>query len=115
MPRRASSPTRSSGPPSNMGDWPKRQVSRCAGDDLTPAGNPDSHDVNGWYVLLTAGVANVKGAYSQLIASTPFDVAGLLFFCTIVSAGTPYLMDIAIGGAGSEQVVVPNLPIQSFR
>lgn len=84
-----------------MGDWPILDATRCADDDQ---GSNQSATV-------TAGSANTKGAWTQLFASTPFDADGL-FFTLEWGTGNSYLVDIGIGAAGSEQVLVPNILIQ---
>lgn len=58
---------------------------------------------------LTAGAANTKGSYTQLVAATDFEAGALLVMLGVSSAAANYLVDIAIGGAGSEQVLVPDL------
>jgi hypothetical protein len=62
--------------------------------------------------ITSSATPNTKGAYTQLIASTPFDTCWVEFsiFCdlngySLVNSG----VDIAIGGAGSEQVVISNI------
>lgn len=57
----------------------------------------------------TAGSANVKGSYTELIASTAHDAHGIVINLMRTSAGGDYLVDIAIGGAGSEQIIVADL------
>jgi hypothetical protein len=64
---------------------------------------------------------NTKGAYAQLTASTSNDLQGLwLDLDTLNVTSNPsttngnILMDVAVGGAGSEQVIVPNLPCQKI-
>lgn len=60
---------------------------------------------------LTANATpHAKGSYSQIIASTAYDVHGL----TLVIAGssgaaarTDMMLDLAIGGSGSEVVILP--------
>lgn len=63
------------------------------------------------------GTAHTKGAWSQLVASTPFNVhwATLCLGNQLNSARSlaDWLVDIGVGGAGSEGVIVPNLPIAS--
>jgi hypothetical protein len=61
---------------------------------------------------ITSGAANTKGSYSQLTASTTKDYSGLFFAADALntSAGNAVaLIDIAIGGSGSEQVIAPNM------
>lgn len=53
--------------------------------------------------------ANTKGNFTELIASTSFDATSLLVMLDDISSATDYLIDIAIGGAGSEVVVISNL------
>lgn len=56
---------------------------------------------------------NTKGAYSQLIASTTKDYLGFIASIdSLDAAGTGFpswLVDIAVGSAGSELIIVPNL------
>lgn len=80
----------------------------------------DSFGFNSGTTLGTAvdagAVANTKGSYAQLTASTARDYAGV-FFCIDTQAqttgpGSPeFLVDIAIGGAGSETVIIPNYAV----
>lgn len=65
--------------------------------------------VGGSYgVTLTSNAsANVKGVYGQLIASTGQDAFGLLVQVQGSATGD-YLIDLAIGGAGSEQIILSN-------
>lgn len=61
---------------------------------------------------ITTGLANTKGSYSQLVASSAKDYIGfVLCVDNAANSGMPafsFLIDIAIGGAGSEQAIVPN-------
>ena len=50
-----------------------------------------------------------KGSWSQLIAATPFDSGLMMVYLSRVDLGGAFLVDLAIGGAGSEQVIVSNL------
>lgn len=65
------------------------------------------------------GTANTKGSYAQLVASSTSDTHGI-----IVAAGSQntdaggtlqnehnWTLDIAVGSAGSEQIVVADLPL----
>lgn len=59
--------------------------------------------------------AGNDGAYTQLIASTANDYFGLhVILQQGGTVGTIGLVDIAIGGAGSEQVIVPDIPFVTF-
>jgi hypothetical protein len=66
------------------------------------------------------GSANTKGAYSQITASVSSDLAG--FFLCFDSQGTEtgtanavsFLVDIALGGSGSEKVVIPNISLLQY-
>lgn len=59
--------------------------------------------------VTAANPANGKGSYAQLIASTAFDASLVLVMLDDLAAGVDYLIDLAIGGAGSEQVIAANL------
>jgi hypothetical protein len=60
--------------------------------------------------ITASGSINTKGSYVQLVASTAKDYCGFYIIpdCNSVSTATHLLIDIAIGGAGSELVIVPN-------
>lgn len=58
--------------------------------------------------LVTSGAANTKGNWYQLVASSAYNTDGLLVFIAKMNA-SDFLVDIGIGAAGSENVVVPNL------
>lgn len=66
-------------------------------------------------VTVTASATpNTKGAWSQVIASTSSQVTLLSFVVTNVNTSltdTATLMDIGVGAAGSEVVVVPNIAV----
>jgi hypothetical protein len=56
------------------------------------------------------GSGNTKGSYAQLIASTAFSSQMLMLIFDTPNSGTrDFLVDIAIGGAGSEQIIISNL------
>lgn len=61
--------------------------------------------------LITAsGSNNTKGSYTQLIASTAHPAGGLLVILGGANtSGGAYLIDIAIGAAASEQIILPDL------
>jgi hypothetical protein len=59
----------------------------------------------------TSGSNNTKGAWTQITAATTRShFWGLI--CVRAVSGTQFLLDVGIGGAGSEQVIVPNLNIR---
>lgn len=60
-------------------------------------------------VLVSPGAANVKGAWTQLIAATAARSAGMVLQWQLVAAGD-HLLDIGVGGAGAEVAIVSNLP-----
>lgn len=57
---------------------------------------------------ITAGAVNVKGSYTELIASTPFAAGGILVQVGDESNLGFYLMDISVGTA-TEKILLPNL------
>ena len=62
--------------------------------------------------LVTCGAAYTKGSYADLFASTTYESYGLWINIGNTGASatrTDAVMDIAIGAAGSEQIIVPNL------
>lgn len=60
-------------------------------------------------VVTASATTNTKGSYVELIASTAFNASGFWIRALDPSAQGSFLIDIAIGGAGSEQVIVPNV------
>lgn len=60
-------------------------------------------------VITSSGTANTKGAYTEFVASSEFDASGILIVTTRGIAGSLYLLDLAIGAASSEQVIVENV------
>jgi hypothetical protein len=61
--------------------------------------------------VTASSTIHTKGSYTQLIASTTYDWHGFwLYACNTNVAGsaTDLLLDIAIGGAGSEQIILPD-------
>lgn len=63
-------------------------------------------------VVTASATAHVKGAWTQLIASTPQDAYGVFVMMSNVGASavdTSMLVDIGIGAVGSESVLVPDL------
>jgi hypothetical protein len=61
-------------------------------------------------LITAAGSNNTKGSYTQLIASTAHPAGGLLVILGGANtSGGAYLVDIAIGAAASEQIILPDL------
>lgn len=58
----------------------------------------------------TGNPVNTKGAWTQLVASTAVDIHTLRVRQTAFALVFEGLYDIGVGGAGSEQVIVPNVP-----
>jgi hypothetical protein len=77
----------------------------CAGADAIGF---NASTVSGVTVTGGAG-AGVKGAYTQIAASTTRDYVGFVLNAMNASAADKYAIDIAIGPSGSEQVIISNL------
>lgn len=61
-------------------------------------------------VITSSGTAHVKGAYSEITPSTPLDASGMLVFIQESdSTDSEHGVDIAIGAAGAERIILPNL------
>ena len=64
------------------------------------------------YTYITAPtVNNTKGAYTELKAATDNSFEGIVIHTAYCTAPRNYLIDIAIGAAGSEKVIIPNLSL----
>jgi hypothetical protein len=78
-----------------------------------PHASPTSAEIAGAleastnYTSVISGAANTKGSWTQVIASSAKDICGLLLGSEYV--GDVCAIDIGIGGAGSETVLVPNV------
>ena len=93
-----------------MADWSILDGQFATGLNTTN----DRGDGCGVY-LDAPGTANTKSSWDELIASTDYDYNGFVFICgrnytTIVLS---WLIDIAIGGSGSEEIIVENLILNS--
>lgn len=86
-----------------MADWPLRGE---GGRHIMYGAVPASTS----WVSATSGAAHTKGAYAQVVASTDIDGMLLLWFIGGNWDGflRRHLIDIAIGGAGSEQIIISN-------
>lgn len=56
---------------------------------------------------------NTKGSYTELVTSLGCDVSGLWIILNSSSGTTRFLVDLAIGSAGSEVVIGPDLVISN--
>lgn len=64
--------------------------------------------------ITTGGTPNTKTAYSEVFASVAYDVHGFWFYYANTSSSgaiANFLVDIAIGPGGSEQVIVPDFQV----
>jgi hypothetical protein len=59
--------------------------------------------------LITAGNSNVKGSWVELTAATTSEISWIEVTLSDNSAGGRWLVDIGVGAASSEQVLIPNL------
>lgn len=59
---------------------------------------------------VTSGAANTKGSWVQLVASSAANADGIILI-TGQSTADSYLLDIGVGAAASESVVVSNVPV----
>lgn len=59
--------------------------------------------------VTSGATAHTKGPWTQIAAATSFDAAAILLQIDLQYQDTLYLIDIGIGGSGSEQVIIPNL------
>lgn len=83
-----------------MGDWALSTCERVESSSATAS----------------RGAANGKGAYAQLIAATGFPYTSVTLQAVASGGGgQTYLIDLAVGGAGSEQVIAPNMLLDSAR
>src|SRR5579872_5107115 len=80
------------------------------GDGLALGNDQGSNTGTSLGTTVTTGTSNNKGSYAQLTASTPHDTNFMLVMISPTSTGpTGWAVDIAVGGAGSENVVIPNI------
>lgn len=84
-----------------MSDW-----GLLAGNNQKATLNLDTSNSRGT-ALTTPGAANSKGAWLQLIASS--QAASRILISAESSGLADCLVDIGVGGSGSEQVIIPDL------
>jgi hypothetical protein len=78
----------------------------CNGQALVTAGSSIG-------IAITAGAANTKGSYTQLTAATANDACWIGVTIDGESGTATSLVDIAVGAAGSEKVIINNLVAQA--
>ena len=82
-----------------MSDWPIAEIS-----------SSKFSESNGTIQVITSSKVNTKGAWSQVVGSTAYDYSGIIvWFDWSDPSGHEYMVDVGIGAAGSEVVLVPNL------
>jgi len=79
-----------------------------AGGGVIAAAGQLTASSNGTLVT-AAATAHVKGAWSQLVAATGAEASWIEVYIGSVATAVDYLIDIGIGAAASEQVIIPNL------
>jgi hypothetical protein len=65
------------------------------------------------WTTVTAGGINAKGSYSQLIASTSFASDAFVIGIKTATSTVNFLVDLAVGAAAAEQVILPNVMFRS--
>lgn len=82
-----------------MPDWP---LAQSDGQSFQTAA------ISGIGIQITAGSANTKGSWVEVIAATNFDAAGFFFQIVTNGSAARYLFDVGVGANGVEQVVLSN-------
>src|SRR5262245_32979513 len=84
-----------------MGDWNVIEGTRWEALKANPP----------FFTVPGSGSANTKGAYTQLIAATSFDYDAIAMWLQgdVTGASIRHLSDLAVGGVGSEKVIIPNI------
>lgn len=91
-----------------MADWPLIGAQRAAMQGVYG---------DSYYTIVASGYpAHSKGTFSQLVASTPFDAQGILLGVYKIGTSGDYyfLLDVAVGAAGYEVVIIPNVILGRF-
>ena len=76
------------------------------------AGTPDTHESGDASVV--NGADNTKGAWAELIDATTVAIKEIIVVINnVISVGTytPHVVDIGVGAAGSEAVIIPDIKI----
>lgn len=91
-----------------MGDWVSSDTSRyCAMGTVEQTQNTRG-------TAIAPGGVNTKGNYGELISSVPFDAHGMLLHISgPLGASNRGLADISLGPAGSEQIIINDIHVDS--
>jgi hypothetical protein len=73
------------------------------------SGTTTSNNVTSGFRTISATTANVKGSWTELIASTAEDYDALLVAFAISASNTSHLIDIGIGASAAEVVVMADI------
>lgn len=85
-----------------MGEW-----SATSGARLVTVGQAATTSTG---TLATASAtANTKGVWAQLVAATPVNASGIIVMLASPSAAGDYLIDVGLGAAGFESVLIGNI------
>lgn len=86
-----------------MGSWGLQHVGGALEDVGTATGSSSGTTVT------ASGSTNTKGSWAQLKAATVQEAYGIIVCAFAGSASVNYLVDIGVGAAAAEQVLIPNL------
>lgn len=64
--------------------------------------------------VTASGSTNTKGSYVELTAATTISADGFLLTVDTPAGGIDHMMDIAVGGAGSEVVILSNFSTELY-
>lgn len=87
-----------------MGDW-------ATGSGFRAESFGTSTATQGGTTVTSSATANTKGSWTQLDAATSFEAQMLSLYVSAQFQDTLYLLDVGIGSAGNEQVIIPNFLI----
>lgn len=93
----------------------RQQLRRHAVNGPVPTGEAATATSKAWTTTAVgSGTANTKGTWVEVVSATTVDIYGLLVSVTqtnTAAANSSALLDIGVGAAASEVVVVPNLAV----
>lgn len=73
--------------------------------------------ITGTVTVTASASTNTKGSYAQVFAATAFDTCMIVLQpddVTVSATNTSTLLDVAIGGAGSETVIINNINLGAW-